>query len=393
MPAKDLDDLVRDPDFGELEELVSRFDPFGVLGVSRREAQHSSLLAWLLDPGGSHGLCDRFLREFLSRAAARAGELGVPAPSPSEVGGWKLDGVEVATERWNIDVLLVASGDGLACVIENKVGSGERAGQLRRYLEKVERIQGVSAVLPIFLTPRGIPPRAREDAERYVPVDYRTVACAIETCLASGGASMGGDVVRFLEHYVLTLRRNVLDDADELAYRLYARHRDAMDRIIEARSWPRRRVWEFVDSAIDAHANDLRRDSKGRRTRRLYSPLLDDIRELREGSGWTGTGRVALFEFIQRPDRLDLYLMIGHGPRETRERLREVGLSGGDPWHPQPEYSKSNFAIYVRRILCAGDYREFDPKEAERKIDGAVERFCRSDLEKLVQGVLAAFGP
>ena len=126
----------------------------------------------LLDPRGSHGLRDYFLRRFLSEAAAQARERGVADVTPLDVDGWKLDDIEVATERHNIDVLLIDEADRFVCLIENKIGAGEHSGQLSRYLAEVEgRYEGF-APFPIFLTPDGAEPNSEHDAERYVPLDY-----------------------------------------------------------------------------------------------------------------------------------------------------------------------------------------------------------------------------
>jgi len=53
----------------ELEELSARlsiFNIFGVLRVEDVEIRHSNVVAWLLDPQGSHGLGQVFLRRILS---------------------------------------------------------------------------------------------------------------------------------------------------------------------------------------------------------------------------------------------------------------------------------------------------------------------------------------
>ena len=60
-----------------LEELRSEFDALTFLGISASEEIHSKVLAWLLDPRGSHGVGDRFLRGFLREAREVAAAAGV----------------------------------------------------------------------------------------------------------------------------------------------------------------------------------------------------------------------------------------------------------------------------------------------------------------------------
>lgn len=53
----------------ELEELSAKlaiFNIFGVLRIEEAEIRHSNVMAWLLDPQGSHGLGQAFLRRVLS---------------------------------------------------------------------------------------------------------------------------------------------------------------------------------------------------------------------------------------------------------------------------------------------------------------------------------------
>ena len=218
-PKEALQNLIMDEDFERLEDLLAEFNLFDVLKIQRRELQHSALLAWLLDPRGSHGLRDYFLRRFLSEAAQTADEQGIANVSPLTVDGWALDDVEVATERHNIDILVIAPSDTFVCLIENKIGAGEQPGQLARYLRTVQR-EYEPDPLPIFLTPEGREPEYEEDAASYVPFSYDNVADLIEKTLQTRGSTIGASVTGFLKQYARTLRRHVLettDNIDELA--------------------------------------------------------------------------------------------------------------------------------------------------------------------------------
>lgn len=62
------------PDLPALEGMLSDFDPFDFLELSRKEAIHSKILAWLLDPKGSHSLGDFFLKNFLLETGSATAE-------------------------------------------------------------------------------------------------------------------------------------------------------------------------------------------------------------------------------------------------------------------------------------------------------------------------------
>ena len=161
-----LQTLIMDSDLERLEDLLVQFNLFDVLGIARREVQHSKFIAWLLDPYGSHGLGDYFLRGFLAQAAAYGRERGISDFTPFDVDSWKFQDIEVATERHHIDILVIDESDGFVCLIENKIGGAEHSSQLSNYLRTVEHeYEGLTA-FPIFLTPDGAEPDDDDDADR-----------------------------------------------------------------------------------------------------------------------------------------------------------------------------------------------------------------------------------
>ena len=275
-----LQNLVLDGDLERLEDLLAEFNLFDVLKIERREAQHSALLGWLLDPRGSHGLRDYFLRKFLSQVAAEAYEREITDITPLDVDRWNLDNIEVVTERHNIDILLIGESDGFVCLVENKIGAGEHSNQLTRYFEIVESEYEGLVPFPIFLTPDGREPESEDDAGRYVPFDYGRVAGLIERTLRTRGSTISSSVAGFLEQYARTLRRHVLastDNIDELALQIYNKHRTAIDLIINAMPAIEAKAWDVIHTIIDRFAPRLNPDAHSKNYHRFYAPELDEI--------------------------------------------------------------------------------------------------------------------
>ena len=138
-PREALERLVLDEDLERLEDLLAEFNLFDVLKVERREPQHSALLAWLLDPRGSHGLGSTSCVAFSLKLRWR---LASVESGKSHRSSWT-DGSST-TLKWRpnahrIDIMLVAEADEFVCLIENKIGAGEHSNQLSRYLDTVER--------------------------------------------------------------------------------------------------------------------------------------------------------------------------------------------------------------------------------------------------------------
>ena len=400
-PEEALEALMLDGDLERLEDQLAEFNLFDVLNISHRELQHSWVIAWLLDPRGSHGLGDYFLRLFLSQAAKEARRRGIPAPTPFHVDGWALSDIEVARERHDIDILVVGEADGFVCLIENKIFSPEAAGQLRWYLETVERVYAELRPFPIFLTPGGVDPIKETDRARYTPFSYEKVADLLERTIATRGTTIGPSVVSFLEQYIRTLRRRVLDTSDnidDLALRLYNNHREAIDLIIKAKTSPRVEGKDAVDAAVAACAPELQPDFHSRGFWRFFSSSLEDIPELKE-STWTRSGRMLLFEF-KKPGDLGLYVYIGPGkageePQRTRERLYEclspLATTKGGPFQASKE-DKGWWQVYLRPVLGPPDYDPFDPDSAKTKVEQAVREFYEHDYPLIVNAVREEFG-
>ena len=177
-------------------------------------------------------------------------------------------------------------------------------------------------LFPIFITPDGIDPNSEEDAERYVPVGYDRIAGLIDRTLRTRGSNMSTAVSGFLEQYARTLRRHAMTDADnidELALQIYNKHRAAIDMIIKARPALEAKGWDVLDSALARYEPFLRGDGNSKWYHQFYVPEPEGIPELREGQGWTESGRVLLFE-VKYKSRA-LALVVGPGPEATRRRL------------------------------------------------------------------------
>ena len=392
-----LQNLVLDGDLERLEDLLAEFNLFDVLKIARLEAHHSALLAWLLDPRGSHGLRDYFLRRFLSQAAAKAYEREITDITPLDVDRWNLDNIEVVTERHNIDILLIGEADEFVCHIENKIGAGEHSDQLARYFSTVESEYQGLAQFPIFLTPDGRDPESEDDAGRYVPFDYGRVAGLIERTLQTRGSTISSSVTGFLEQYARTLRRHVLDSADnidELALQIYNKHRTAIDLIINAMPALEATAWNVIHKAIEQYAPRFEVDSTSKNYHQFYTPEIDEIPHLNKGSGWTASGRILLFQVNYRHGRF--VLQIGPGPDKTRTQLyqlaqRDDGVPGVDMRRAR-SLSQKWHTIYSKPLLTKGGAAIPDYEKGRKEVEQAIEEFYKNDYWPIVNAIRKEFG-
>ena len=124
------------------------FNLFSILSIERYELKHSALIANLLDPKGSHGCGDAFLRAFFEIALKDAypfEECTLPhsytehytGPIAGDTGG-------------RIDILVKSSQYGL--IIENKIYAGDQDRQLTRYDNYGKTTFGAGRYLLVYLT-------------------------------------------------------------------------------------------------------------------------------------------------------------------------------------------------------------------------------------------------
>ena len=141
----DLKTLIRDPRFLKYHQAETAkertFNPFDVLRYADYEIRHSNVLAWLLQPDGTHGIGDAFLRDFTTALNEEARNQGVPpVPIPSR---FEPEDVGVERELHYVDITLFLTGKktdkSVVIAIENKTGEAvpDHVEQVLGYDEKL----------------------------------------------------------------------------------------------------------------------------------------------------------------------------------------------------------------------------------------------------------------
>jgi hypothetical protein len=134
------------------------FNIFQILGVHRKEACHSALLAALLDPAGPHGQGAVFLEEFFAMCCRRFPGCFETFPPGITDGRWTVM-AELSTDSGRPDLVLRSHDRDVLVLIENKVDAGEQEtqiGRYRRWLDSDPRRASHRAL--IYLTPTGMAP-------------------------------------------------------------------------------------------------------------------------------------------------------------------------------------------------------------------------------------------
>ncbi len=130
---------------------VLSFDPWDIAGLKRNEVRHSSVLAWLLNPKGSHGFDAIPLNALLALSRTSKKEF-FPA-SFMRYCRVQVETNPVGDSKNRVDVEIDA--DNFFLLIEVKIGAFEQDKQIERYCSDAEKKAGGRPWGVVFLTPNG----------------------------------------------------------------------------------------------------------------------------------------------------------------------------------------------------------------------------------------------
>lgn len=373
--ARDL--LLSDPDVSKIRAGLYKFNFFEAIGAQRRELRHSDFLAFMLDPKESHGLGDVFLRGFLKCALKFDGKSG------------QFDRLQVQREFYGIDILLLDDANRMAVIIENKVDTGEHDNQLRRYWDEINRQNPGYKIFGIYLTREGEECSA-ESRVMYRPMSYSDVCNLIDDLLITSH-KCELEVAVFLNHYVSMLRRHIVPNSEieKLCRDVYLRHRKVLETIFEHRPDERSFVRQKVQELVNSRKELLTLDTRGStRYIRFAAREWERFAALKEGgAGWSGEGRILLFEFQNEEDSLKLKLIIGPGPSRTRQRLLNLALAGNPPLRAASKILHENWnEIYAKTLLKTPDFDEsISVEDRDARIEFEWKRFLDDDLPRILE--------
>jgi len=211
----DFESLLEKDVFSELEKQKKEINFLEIIDKTRSEIVHSNILAWLLDPKGSHCLGCKFVKSFFVNLALS-----------NYINNY--DDLEIIREKGLddkfIDILIFSKQSKVLVGIENKIDSSEHSNQLFNYYNTLERdFFYFTNRFFIYLTPLGNLPSDK----RWISCDYYMVLNIIENILPLNIGLIPKRVEDFLHRYLETLRRKIalkdtnIDNNWEEIYEIY----------------------------------------------------------------------------------------------------------------------------------------------------------------------------
>jgi hypothetical protein len=226
--------LVDNTELEELSAKLSIFNIFKVLRIEEAEIRHSNVMAWLLNPQGSHGLGQAFLRRFLSTLLLD-NESTIVNVNPAHIELMDMRDVEVWRERLNIDLLASSASNQWVFLVENKIKAKATKRQLLKYIEIVKREFPEFKIIPILLTLEEEENSETLDEVGYIGWSHSQMYHVLNHVVNQRQDRIPHDAKIFLDHYLVVLRRLTMQDEEivKLCKEIYRKHKDAIDLILE----------------------------------------------------------------------------------------------------------------------------------------------------------------
>lgn len=366
------------PEFRELQSHIGQFNIFRVLGIEDAEIRHSNMLAWLFTPGESHGLGDRFLKQYLM-LVSHDSQSNSDSLDPVEIDTARIESCEVLRERFNIDLLIdiKTEQEYWLFIIENKVKAKQGKDQLQGYrddLAKKPRAQKYQNHKPfyIFLTKDGEEPNdAAFSVSTYEQV-YRALTIAYE----ERKEAVGTEPAALIRNYQKLLEQKFMSDSQvqALVNKIYREHKEAIDTIIENLPAPLDKLSEFLQEQIQEHAGFVLLPSSRSSVR--FLPVEWDTAVNRAIRAWGDGSASLIFELKISKNSAILKIVSGHAPVEWVRELFSIT--------EHPPFTRQNRSLRKDPVWVTYDSQHIRSASLPSDPDtGDFEDACKSVWEGL----------
>ena len=286
------------------------YNLFSILNIERYELKHSALIANLLDPKGSHGCGDAFLKAFFEIALK---ERAYPFEDCTHLHSYTeyYTGPIAGDTGGRIDILVTSSDYGL--IIENKIYAGDQDKQLTRYDNYGKEIFGADGYLLVYLTLYGCDASKESTATKSAEeVAYLRLSYAEDILRWLGQCVRLADnkplVRESLNQYIRTIKQLTYQDMNQ----------EDIEKIIDL----------AVDHPEVVATLSSKRDAIAQRIRKKY--IFDELKEYAAKKGW-------LFDNTE----------IANPKGDNKIRLRKEGWEGSIIISADSEDKKSNYGWWI----------------------------------------------
>lgn len=191
------------------------FDVFSVVGLWDEEVKlHSAIIAELLDPHGSHGAGDYYLKQFLHILERDDFPLDAKRVKPNSVRRIKERNIGRKAETTGGRIDIIIEDGKYALIIENKPGYEDQSGQLLRY-HNYAKDKYVDNIL-VYLTKDGRKATSYSTGRKrfdYKCLSFNDILLWLDNCSRKNSPNQNMKVI--INQYKLHLKKvlgNTMDD-------------------------------------------------------------------------------------------------------------------------------------------------------------------------------------
>ena len=290
------------------------YNLFSILNIERYELKHSALIANLLDPKGSHGCGDAFLRAFFEIALK---ERAYPFEDCTHLHSYTeyYTGPIAGDTGGRIDILVESKSKSshYGLIIENKIYAGDQDKQLTRYDNYGKETFGADGYLLVYLTLYGYDASKESTATKsaeevgYLRLSYaEDILRWLEQCVRL--ADNKPLVRESLNQYIRTIKQLTYQDMNQ------------------------ENIQTIIDLAVDhpevVATLSSKRDAIAQGIRKKY--IFDKLKEYADQKGW-------LYDDSES----------SYNEEEPKIRFRKEGWDGSIIISADSEDKKSNYGWWI----------------------------------------------
>lgn len=213
----------------QIEQHLNRFNLFEVLGGTLQTEQHSSILAWLLNPIESHGIGEYFLKLLIKKFYY------LDAADKIKYNLVDVTNAKVYRDYEGVDILVVNEEVKLTISIKHFSDNNEADGPtLLQTFKQIENRWGgdVYTNFYLYITPR-YPLRDIDGIQDFQALNYPDLNTMMQELI--NNCTLDTQVLFFIQSYIDSMEQNIEQENEyiRLAQQIYKKHQKAIDFIVQ----------------------------------------------------------------------------------------------------------------------------------------------------------------
>lgn len=334
-----------------------KFNVFRSAKLVKQEIRHSNILAFLLSPNESHGLGDTLLKRLVNKASIESGHinkqdrLSMALASFDDARVYREVHYYGGSKNNSLDILVWSKSNKVVMVIENKLLSRERDGQLAGYRQRIEaddRFRGKDyKKLYVYLSIDDEP--SEVEADWWISIQYDFIKDNLNEIFERKESSLGHDVCVYITHYLELITRDIMKEINQefrdACEAIYLEHKEIFDCILVNRMAETNSVFtEFKK----AHINIIQLGSYSNKfafvSKKLKS-LIENKGIKSSRNGWVGKEKPVAIVY-NLTDKCLIKLSVRVGPMEDQaKRMKLIQSLNSKFEHNKKENISSEITI------------------------------------------------